>query len=157
VEAGTVRLLTPGGQAVWHWDGHSIAGDDDWMDDGKEHSDQQEPRRSTESGSSGDDDGAEDSSESQSDRRGAGEETREGEATTGPGLAGGGPGLALRAAAPATTLPPATTVPPATPTPAGLGPLQRVPIRVGGTVVGIALVQLPQPTALPAAVAFPLR
>lgn len=47
---------------------------------------------------------------------------------------------------------PTTTSP--TAEPAGLGPVQRIPIQVGGTTVGTALVRLPQPTALPAAVAF---
>jgi len=38
--------------------------------------------------------------------------------------------------------------------PATLGPVQRIPITVNGTVVGTALVRVPQATALPDAITF---
>ncbi len=158
VGSGTVRVVTPAGQDVWHWDGHSMGWDDRWMD----HSGRDRTGRSSQSGGwdSGNHDGQQGSTERPTqptstsgwDGQGSGSGwpdlgwSQGGLAAASLPLAGRTPGLPA-VAAPTTTLPPTTTT-------AGLGPVQRIPVQVGGTVVGTALVQLPQPTALPAAVAF---
>jgi two-component system, OmpR family, sensor histidine kinase BaeS len=137
VGSGTVRVVGSSGQPVWHWDGHQIGSDERWMEHGDQGTD--ERRGAGQPASPGDD--GRDSHQS--------EEGQNDQAPAQEGIAAAGltaTGLPA-AAAPTTTLAPAAD-------PVRLGPVQRIPIQVDGTVVGTALVQLPEVTALPAAVAF---
>jgi two-component system sensor histidine kinase BaeS len=140
VGSGTVRVVGSSGQPVWHWDGHQMGWDDRWMEPG-DHGDQrpEETRGAGQPAPPGQD--AEDSH-----RSGASwndQAPARGEIAVASLPAGGLP----TAGASTTTL--ASTA-----DPVRLGPVQRIPIQVDGTVVGTALVQLPEVTALPAAVAF---
>jgi two-component system sensor histidine kinase BaeS len=163
VGAGTVRVVTPGGQDIWHWDGHRMGWDDQWMDHRSQHSDEQQSGRSTE-GSSGDVDSGSHSDQPSgrsslstgdgwdphpAQRDWQGLSSSQGRSVASVLIPAGRPAAVLAMAAPTTT-PPTTS----TTTLVRLGPVQRIPIQVDGRLVGTALVQLPQPTALPAAMAF---
>jgi signal transduction histidine kinase len=162
VGSGKVRVLTPSGQDVWHWDGHQMGWDDRWMDHSGQDAGQSTGRSSRPGGwDSGNHDGQQGTGRPTQPTTTGGGWDRQGSQQGWPdlGWSQGGvvpaslpladrtPGLL---AATTTTLPPTTTAA----TAGGLGPVQRVNIQVGGTVVATALVQLPQPTALPAVVAF---
>jgi signal transduction histidine kinase len=154
VGSGTLQVVGPGGQAVWHWDGHSTRWDDRWMEDNGEHGDQQGTTRqpSGREGQQADHSGPTGQSTRPSDDGGTSHQWESGwneQAPTQGGITPAGltTSRLLTVAAPTTTARPAADQ-------SGLGPVQRIPIQVGGTVVGTALVRLPQPTALPAAVAF---
>jgi signal transduction histidine kinase len=140
VGSGTLRVLGPDGQAVWHYDGHQIGRDDRWMETG-EHADQPtgDSRGAEHSTQPGDDDQDRHRSVEGQNHQAPAQREIIAASLTASGLPATG--------APTTTLPP-------TAAPAGLGPVQRIPIQANGRVVGTALVQLPAVTALPAAVAF---
>ncbi|KUO16232.1 sensor histidine kinase [Streptomyces dysideae] len=143
--SGTVRILTSSGHDVWEWDGARMRWNDPWVDD---HAEDDDPGGSgqgacgswqhCESGGSGDDDTA-----------GSSEDHH-----------GGKPDAAAWRASGAATVRPAADVTPQpsdSTGPDGLGPAQRLPIVVGGTTVGTALVRLPEVNSLPEAVAFRTR
>jgi signal transduction histidine kinase len=140
VGSGTVRVVGSSGQPVWHWDGHQMGSDERWMET-SEHGDQRTDERRGAGQPAPPGDGGRDSHQSgaawndQAPARGE---------IAAPSLTAAG---LPTAGASTTTLAP-------TADPVRLGPVRRIPIQVDGTVVGTALVQLPEVTALPAAVAF---
>lgn len=147
VGSGTLRVLTPSGKNVWQWDGHSMSWNDHWM--------QHTPARSGHhgtgqgsggSGSGGNDCGSWDNCGSWNSGSWGSGSWSSGWAGSAPGPAAGQPAMLLAAAA--------TPAPSPAATPASLGPVQRIPIKVNGKVVGTALIQVPQVSALPDAVAF---
>ncbi len=132
---GTVRVVTPAGQDVWQWDGHEMSWNDQWMQGtGSGH-------HGTGQGSSGDC--------GSWDNCGTWHDGSSGHGTwsdSAPSTAGTHHAVLLAAAA--------TPAPAPTGSQGGLGTVQRIPIKVGGKVVGTALVRVPQATALPDAVSF---
>ena len=123
-----LRILTPSGQRVWQWDGHSMSWDSRWM--------QTTNGSSSVNGSGG----------SSGGQPGTGHDNwgswDHGWMSGMPAPAAGHRAAVLLAVTSAAA------------TPAALGPVQRVPITVNGKVVGTALVRMPPVTALPDAVAF---
>ncbi len=119
-----MRILTPSGQRVWQWDGHSMSWDSRWM---------QATRSGSGNGNSGGQPGT------GHDNWGSWDH---GWMSGMPAPAASHPAAALIAATSTAATPP---VP---------GTVQQVPIRVNGKVVGTALVRVPPVTALTDAVAF---
>ena len=126
-----LRILTPSGQRVWQWDGHAMSWDNRWMKATGASS-----RGGKNSGSGGASSGG---------QPGTGHDNwgswDHGWMSGMPAPAASHPAVLLAATSTAAS-------------PAGLGPVQRVPIMVNGKVAGTALVRVPQVTALPDAVAF---
>jgi hypothetical protein len=139
-----IRILTPSGQRVWQWDGHSMSWDNRWMQatgGSKNTSGSKNSGSKTGGGSSGGQPGT-------------------GHDNWGSWDHGWMSGMAAPARSPSTAVLLAAASTAATPaaspsaSPSAPGPVQRVPIIVNGKVVGTALVRLPPVSALPAAVAF---
>lgn len=147
---GTVRVVTPSGQSVWQWDGHEMSWNDQWMQGSQASSGQHgtgQGNGGQGSGSSGNC-GSWDNCGTWHDGSGNnGSWNSGGWGDSAPVPPRGQPAtfLAVAAATPSPG-PPASQ--------ATRGTLQRIPIKVGGKVVGTALVRVPQATALPDAVAF---
>jgi len=144
--AGTVRVLTPSGSNVWQWNGHQMSWNNQWM--------QHAPASSTHHGSGGN--GSTGQGSSGQGDCGSWSDCGNWDASSwdsgswdsgwpGPGASQPTMLLAVMAATP--------TVSPAA-SPAGLGPVERIPITVNGKVIGTALIRVPRATALPDAVAF---
>ena len=146
--AGTVRVQTPAGHDVWHWDGHSShtgQGMDHYNGSGTT------PSTPRPSGNHSDHDG----SDHWTPSPGTGDSwDRHGSNWNAP--QGWHPSAASIGIVPvAAAAPSPTPVPtPGAGTGSRLGPAQTIPIRVNGQVVGTAVVRLPNVSALPDAVAF---
>ncbi len=150
IGAGDVRVVGANGQDVWRWDGHSMTWDDHWMQGGSNHnggSGTSQPSQGSQGGWSG------------GDHHGAGTGSDGWGSGSGDwGSSSGWNGMAWSTSAAGTSgsvvLLAAGTPSPSPSAPTNLGPIQRVPIVAHGKVVGTAIVRLPQPTALPDAIAF---
>ena len=128
-----LRILTPSGQRVWQWDGHSMSWNNRWMQaTGRSHGNSG-ANPGTQPGSGHDHGGSWD----------------HGWMSGMPAPVASHPAAVLVAAASTAAAPaPGSSVSPS------LGPVQRVPITVNGKAVGTALLRVPQATALPDALAF---
>ena len=144
--SGTLRIITPSGKDVWQWDGHSMSWNNQWM--------QSPPAKGSHHGS-GHDSTGKGSSQGSTGHGGCGSWDNCGSWSSGSWNMGWTEGTQGRAASQAALLAAAAT-PAASPaaSSAGLGTVQRIPVKVNGKVVGTALVRVPQATALPDAVAF---
>ena len=144
--SGTLRIITRSGKDVWQWDGHSMSWNNQWM--------QSPPAKGSHYGT-GHDSTGKGSSQGSTGHGGCGSWDNCGSWSSGSWNMGWTEGTQGRAASQAVLLAGAAT-PAASPaaSSAGLGTVQRIPVKVNGKVVGTALVRVPQATALPDAVAF---
>jgi two-component system OmpR family sensor kinase/two-component system sensor histidine kinase BaeS len=129
-----LRILTPSGQRVWQWDGHSMSWNNRWMQStgGSRGSGAKAGGKSGGQPGTGHDHGG---------------SWDHGWMSGMPAPAASHPAAVLLAAAGTAPAPEPSASP-------SLGPVQRVPITVNGKAVGTALVRVPQATALPDALAF---
>jgi signal transduction histidine kinase len=157
VGPGALRLVTPSGKDVWQWDGHRMSWNTQWMRStapagasSHHHAQHGTSGNGHSTGSTGQGNcGPWDNCRPwhDSDSWNSGSSQNGGSWTSSAPGPAAGPDMILMAA----TMAPS---PGASASPAALGPVQRIPITVNGTVVGTALVRLPQATALPDAVTF---
>jgi signal transduction histidine kinase len=144
VGTGTLRVRTPSGSNVWQWNGHQMSWNSQWMQSTGGHVSHRTGHDNP-SGHGG-------------TRHDCGSWENCGSWNNGSRNNGWmGSGLVPPTGRSATVLAAAAASPSPDTSPggpAGLGTLQRIPIKAGGKVVGTALVRLPPMTALPDAVAF---
>jgi signal transduction histidine kinase len=161
VGQGTVQVVTPNGDGVWEWDGHSMDWDQRWMEGGT-GTGTQPPQQPPATGQPTPSDDQRDHNSGQHDEQtppqtttpsSGREDERDpnwqshdqwGAASTGA--------MSIQSAVLVAATVPQTTTP--ADTTSDLGPAQRVPIVVNGTVVATALVRLPEVTALPETMRF---
>ena len=155
--SGAVRVDTPNGQKIWQWDGHSTSWNDRWMDGSSGNGGTGQSQSGGRNGNGGTgqsqngngmQQGGTSSHGSSGSRWGLNGQGSHDQGWSRSMPEGNRVSVVLLAATPSATAP---TTAASTPT---LGPAQRIVIRSNGKVVGTALVRLPQPTALPEAVAF---